>query len=226
MQNQGYSNMSMANTFAGIPSQLSPAIQSTLNTAYDPQQALYKQEYQQTMDRTNAQMAQAGLSFTPWASGVASNASEGFDTNWLATQLGRQTQGAQTIASLVGTGANAANTASSLGSTGATDIAQGAAMPYNAQTSANAQLAAMLPYLTANQQQMAQDYTNYYNASTGNTNAAISAGNANNNYMGQIGLGAGLLANSALGSSLGGMGVSAVTGLGSALGNILLPAML
>src|SRR5208337_3084279 len=146
--------------FAGMPQQLSPAIQATMSTAFDPQNALYKQERQQNADYTNAGLAQSGLSFTPWASGVANQSGQTFDTNWLQSQLARQQTGAATVSSLMGAGEGAANTAYNLGNQGATQMQQGAAMPYNAQTDVNANIAQMLPYLTANQQQQAQDYIN------------------------------------------------------------------
>jgi hypothetical protein len=191
MQQQGYQNVGNANYFAGMPGQLSPAIQATLNTAYDPQNALYNQQHQANADFTNAQMAQSGLSFTPWASGVSNTADQTFNTNWLQTQLGRQQTGANTIASLEGTGANAANTAYSLGNQGATQIQQGGAMPYNTQSGINANTAQMLPYLTANQQQQAQDYINYYNAANANTANSLAAGKAQDSYMSNLGAGIG-----------------------------------
>jgi hypothetical protein len=193
MQQQGYQNVGNANYFAGMPGQLSPAIQATLNTAYDPQNALYNQQHQANSDFTNAQMAQSGLSFTPWASGVSSTADQTFNTNWLQTQLGRQQTGANTVASLEGTSANAANTAYSLGNQGATQIQQGGAMPYDAQTSINANTAQMLPYLTANQQQQAQDYINYYGAANANTVNATNASKAQDSYWANIGAGLGNL---------------------------------
>ena len=194
MQGQGYQNINTANMFASVPGQLSPAIQATLNTAYDPQQQLYKQEHQQAMDQSNAQLAQSGLSYTPWAAGVDSNASNTFNTNWLQTQLGREQTGAQTVSSLLGAGEGAATTGANLGAQGAGQIATGAALPYKTQTGINTDTAAALGNLTAAQQQQVQDYINYYNAATGNTNAAISSGQANNQYASGIGSGIGSMA--------------------------------
>jgi len=191
MQGQGYQNLGMANQFAGLPSQLAPAIQSTYNTAYDPQRALYAQESQANLDRTNAGLAQSGLSYTPWGAGVSNQSGQTFDTNWLATQLGRQQQGADTISSLYGTSAGAANTASTLGNQGAQQVAQGGAMPYGTQTMINQNTSSMLPYLTANQQQMAQDYMQYYAPANENTTNSIRAGNSNNQYMSNVGSGIG-----------------------------------
>ena len=229
MQGQGYQNLSMANQFAGLPSQLAPAIQATYNTAYDPQRALYAQESQSNMDRTNAGLAQSGLSYTPWGAGVSNQSGQTFDTNWLATQLGRQQQGADTISSLYGTSAGAANTAANLGSTGANQISGGAMMPYGAQTTINQNTSAMLPYLTANQQQQAQDYISYYNPANQNTSNAINAGHYQDQYMTDIGTGVGQAAGAAyssgaLGSAATAAG-SAATAAGSAIGDWVWPAM-
>ena len=225
MQGQGYQNINTANMFAGVPSQLSPAISATLSTAYDPQNALYQSEYQKSMDQTNAQLAQSGLSFTPWAAGVTGDAADSFNTSWLQSQLGREQTGASTIAQLLGAGEGAATTGATLGNQGATQIATGAALPYQTQTGINTNTATALGNLTAAQQQQLQDYINYYSAATGNTQAAVQAGQANNQYASNIGLGAGLLANSALGSSMGsGLMSSAGAGigaLGSGLGNLI-----
>lgn len=210
LQAQGNQNIGLSNQFAGVTSQLSPAIQATLNTAYDPQSALYGQQRQQNTDYTNATLAQSGLTNTPWAAGASSQSDQYFNTNWLQTQLGREQTGANTISSLEGTSANAANTAASLGNQGATQIYQGAALPYSTQTQINSDLAQFLPYLTSNQQQQVQDYLSYYGAANQNTANAVQAGNANNQYASGIGSG--------VGSLLGGnMGSSLIKGIGSLL---------
>ncbi len=194
MQQQGQQNINTANMFAGIPGQLSPAVAATLSTAYDPQQQLYSQERQQAIDTANAQNAASGLGFTPWGAGVTNQATTNFDTNWIQTQLGREQTGASTIAQLLGAGEGAAASGASLGAQGAGQIAQGAALPYATQTTMNQNLQPFLSDLTANQQQMAQDYLNYYGAANANTANAISAGAANNQYMTGIGQGIGGLA--------------------------------
>lgn len=194
MQGQGYQNVNTANYLSNIPQQLNPAVMATLNTAYDPQRDLYNQQHQANADYTNASLAQSGLSYTPWASGVGATSDQNFNTNWQATQLGREQTGANTVASLLGAGGTAATTGAQLGQTGATQIAQGGAMPYTTQTGINTDTTAMLPYLTSNQQQQAQDYTAYYNAANANTANATAAGQANNQYMTGIGQGLGGLA--------------------------------
>ncbi len=194
MQSQGYQNVNTANYLSNIPQQLSPAVMATLNTAYDPQSALYNQQHQANADYTNASLAQSGLSFTPWASGVGATSDQTFNTNWQATQLGREQTGANTVASLLGAGGTAATTGAALGNQGATQIAQGGAMPYTTQTGINTDTANMLSYLTSNQQQQAQDYTAYYNAANANTANATAAGQANNQYATNIGSGLGSMA--------------------------------
>jgi len=202
MQQQGGQNVATANTFAGTPQQLAPFIQSTLNTAYDPQSALYSQERQANTDYSNAALAQSGLSFTPWATGVSTNADQTFNTNWTATQLGREQAGAGTAATLLGAGEGAATTGAALGNQGAGQIAQGAALPYEAQTGINQDIASMLPYLTANQQQQVQDYLSYYGAANQNASNAVSSGQAQDKYATGIGSGVGQLFGGSLGSSI------------------------
>jgi hypothetical protein len=200
MQQQGAQNVNTANQFAGVPQQLSPAIQATLNTAYDPMNALYGQQHQQNADFTNASLAQSGLGFSPWASGVQSQSDQTFNTNWLSTQLGREQTGANTIGQLLSASGGAAQTGATLGNQGAQQIAQGGAMPYNAQTGINTQLAQMLPYLTSNQQAQNQAYTSYYGAANQNNANAVNAGIANNQYATGIGQGIGTLGALGLGA--------------------------
>jgi len=210
LQAQGAQNIGTSNMFAGVPGQLSPAIQATLNTAYDPQQQLYGQEHQANTDFTNATLASSGLGFTPWAAGVGAQSDQYFNTNWLQSQLGREQTGANTIAGLLGAGTGAATTGAALGAQGAGQIAQGGALPYQTQTGINTDLAQFLPLLTANQQQQLQDYLSYYSAANANTANAVQAGMANNQYATGIGSGLGALFG-------GNMGASLVKGVGSLL---------
>jgi hypothetical protein len=200
LQAQGVQNIGNSNVFAGVPQQLSPAVAATLNTAYDPQDALRAQMYQQSMDQTNAQLAQSGLSFTPWAAGVTNNNANTFGTNWLQSQLGREQTGAATIAQLLSAGEGAATTGAQLGAQGAGQIASGALLPYQTQTGINQNTAQALGNLTAAQQQQVQDYQAYVNAANAQAANAISAGNDNNQYMASIGSGIGTAAGLGLGA--------------------------
>lgn len=63
-----------------------------LNTAFDPQQTLYNQQYQQNLDQTNAINAMNGVN-GPYAAGVSDLANLNFNTNWQNQQLGREATG-------------------------------------------------------------------------------------------------------------------------------------
>jgi hypothetical protein len=191
---QGGANLNNANAFQGIPQSLLPFVQSTLNTGFDPQNALYGQQHQANTDFTNAALSQRGLGATPWGAGVSSMSDQYFNTNWLNTLLGRQQTAAGTAGQLLGAGEGAATTGANLGQTGAGQLAFGAAMPYEVSTGINTDLASFLPYLTSNQQQQIGDYLNYYGQANQNNANAINAGKAQdaaNLAMGQ-GIGGGL----------------------------------
>ena len=79
------------------------AAQQTLNTAYDPQNALYAQQYQQNQDQANVVNAQNGVSGTPYGAGVVNQADTNFNIDWQNAQLQRQATGAQTAATDIGT---------------------------------------------------------------------------------------------------------------------------
>ena len=79
------------------------AAQQTLNTAYDPQNALYAQQYQLNQDQANVVNAQNGVSGTPYGAGVVNQADTNFNIDWQNAQLQRQATGAQTAATDVGT---------------------------------------------------------------------------------------------------------------------------
>jgi len=196
--NQGQGNLQSASYFQGVPQQLQPAIAATLQTAYDPQQNLYQSQLQSAMDKANVFNANAGLSTSPYGVGLMQEAQQNFDTNWLQSQLGRETQGAQTINSLLGASGTAATAGANLGTTGAQQILAGYGQPYTTSSGINQQTASMLPYLTALPQQQAQDYMAYYGAANQNTANQIAAGSAQDKSLSGLGQG--------LGSLLGGIG--------------------
>lgn len=218
---QGGANLANAGQFQGIPQSILPFVQSTLNTGFDPQNALYGQKHQENTDFTNAALSQRGLGATPWGVGVQSMSDQYFNTNWLDTLLGRQQTAANTAGGLIGAAGNAANTGASLGAQGAGQLASGAALPYSVSTGINTDLAGFLPYLTSNQQQQVNDYLNYYGAANQNTANAVAAGKARDTagqFLGQ-GIGGGLSwlfggsgGQGGFGSSLGGRGLNYLFG--------------
>ena len=100
-----------------------------LQTGFDPQNALYNTDYQQTTDQQNAINAQNGVAGTPYAAGVTGLVGNNFNLNWLNQALGRQ----QTAAGTASTLSNTANTdytgASNLGQAGINTQASASALP-------------------------------------------------------------------------------------------------
>lgn len=206
-QQLGGQTLNNSQQFAGVPTQLAPYIQQTLNTAYDPQSALYNQYRQQNQDTTNADLASRGLAYSPYGAGVAATSNQQFDTNWLQTLLNREQTGMNTAATGIQAGEGAANTASTLGQAGVTDIAQGAALPYTVSTGINQDLASTVPFLTSNQQQQIGDYLGYYGQANANTANSIAAGKAQDQADQALGQGIGTL----MGNLFSGTGTKALS---------------
>lgn len=214
--NQGNVNLNNATQFQGIPQSILPFVQSTLNTGFDPQNALYNQQHQANTDFTNAALSQRGLGSTPWGAGVSSMSDQYFNTNWLDTLLGRQSTAANTAGSLIGSAGTGATTGAGLGAQGASQIAQGSALPYTVSTGINTDLSSFLPYLTSNQQQQLTDYLGYYGQANANNANAVNAGKAQDTASQFLGQGIG----SGLSWLFGGSGGSG--GFGSSIGGKLL----
>lgn len=160
----GQTNSQIPLSYTGITSnpQLMAGLQ-TLATAYDPQQTLYNQQYQQQMDQQNAINAMNGVAGSPYAAGVSGQANQNFNTNWQNNQLQRQVTGlgaydsaasaaAQNIAALTGASTNNYSTLANTAATTATDASNLGIAGLNTQASA-----AQLPYDLYLQQQQAQE---------------------------------------------------------------------
>jgi hypothetical protein len=66
------------------------AANQILQTGFDPQQALYNQQAQQTQSNSNATNAMYGLSESPYGAGVANQNQTNFNIDWQNAQLARQ----------------------------------------------------------------------------------------------------------------------------------------
>ncbi len=64
-----------------------------LNTAFDPQRALYDRTHQQLIDQNNAINAQSGVAGSPYGAGLTQQANENFNIDWQNQQLNRQIAG-------------------------------------------------------------------------------------------------------------------------------------
>ncbi len=78
---------------AGQDANLMGAGGQILNTAFDPQQALYAQQYQQLQDQTNSTSAMNGVAGSPYAAGIANTNNNNFNIDWQNAQLQRQIAG-------------------------------------------------------------------------------------------------------------------------------------
>lgn len=157
-----------------------PYAQQTLQTGFDPQNALYNQSFQQNTDQTRAAEAARGIAMTPYGAGVESQSNLNFNNQWQNQQLARQGQAAQTAGALT----NAGGAATTLG---LNTLQQGAQLPYaTSNTIGNNQNTAIGAYggfgntaSTIPQQQIA-DYLQYLGL--GNQSAGVN----NQNYANQI----------------------------------------
>ena len=103
---------------------------SIMNTAFDPQNALYAQLLNQNQNQANVQNSMSGVGTTPYGAGVADQSNQNFNINWQNQQLGRQATGLQGAESAYGA-------AQPLGNAGQSALVQSAMLPY-ATTAAGA----------------------------------------------------------------------------------------
>jgi hypothetical protein len=187
----------------GASQSLLPYAQQTLQTGFDPQQALYNQQFQQNTDQTRAAEAARGIAMTPYGAGVENMSDINFNNQWQNQQLGRQQTAASTAEGL--TGAAGTGTTSGLNT-----LQQGAQLPYaTANTIGNNALSAYGTVAGLQQPQIA-DYLQYLglgNSSSAANNAIYSSQlTAQQNQFNQ---------QQTLGKNLG----TSISGLGTYFGN-------
>jgi hypothetical protein len=138
----GAGEIGAGQSLQALSGQISGAIPGTLATGYDPQGALYNQQYALTTEQQSAINAANGVAGSPFGAGLTGQAGQNFNLGWQNNEQSRQ------LAALSGAG-SAAQTASGLDTAGAN--LQGLGL----QTE---QTSGMLPYQTynANQQNIAQ----------------------------------------------------------------------
>ena len=78
---------------------------AVLNTAFDPQQALYNQTLAQTQAQQNAANAAAGVGTTPYGAGLQDQNLQNFNIAWQQQQLQNQISGLGAAGSAYGQGA-------------------------------------------------------------------------------------------------------------------------
>lgn len=179
----------------GAAGQLYGAGGSLLNTAFDPQSALYNRTQQQNQDQTGALLAASGVGATPYGQAVAAQNNENFNIDWQNQQLQRQLQGVQGAEGAFGQGA-------SQGNIGAQATLGGGQLPY---TTANSILGSGLSAL-GTQQGLDQGVTGAADQYLGLTNQGY--GNQLGQYNAQEQQFSGML--NGLGSILGYGGSSSI----------------
>lgn len=95
-----------------------------LNTAFDPQGALYQRMAGQTADRANAINSMYGLGSSPYGAGLANDASRNFNIDWQNNLLNRQATG-------LGSAGNAFGQSLGLGQGGLNTYYTASNLPYN-----------------------------------------------------------------------------------------------
>ena len=103
-----------ANTAITAGNSLVPYATQTLNTAYDPQNANYNNQFATQQQQSNVNNAANGVSGTPYAAGVTNAGDNAFNLAWQQQQLANQQTGANTASTLLGQQANNATTGANL----------------------------------------------------------------------------------------------------------------
>jgi hypothetical protein len=119
--------MQGAQAIQGGAQQLQQGAGAVMNTAFDPQSALYQRYLQQLQQQSQAGYAQSGVGSSPYAAGLMDQNLQNFNTTWQAQQLQNQIAG-------LGAAGTAQNLASGMFQA-APSLAYGSAqMPYAAST--------------------------------------------------------------------------------------------
>jgi hypothetical protein len=151
MQNAGQSAFNTGGVLQG-------AAGNVLNTAFDPQSALYQKYLQNTQQQSQAMNAQSGIASSPYAAGLNAQTLQNFNIGWQAQQLQNQIAGLNAASSAYGQGAT-------LQQGGASEYAAGAQLPYSTynqiQQAPFAALSQLQQYGAAGSQLPQQQVTDY-----------------------------------------------------------------
>lgn len=131
MGQQGAQNAFGAGQFqTGAGMSLVPYAGQIMNTAFDPQQALYARTVQQLQDQIRASGAARGIGMSPYGAGVENKGLSDFNIDWANQQLGRQTQGAGAAGALIGQAGQQIDQGQALQNTAPGLMQSATAMPY------------------------------------------------------------------------------------------------
>lgn len=139
-----------------------------MQTAFDPQQALYTQTLQNTEQQQNAQNALSGVGTSPYGGGLMNQALQNFNTAWQQQQLQNQLQGLQGATGALQVGGQLAQGGQQMAAQAPLQYLQAGAMPYSTYSGiGQGQLGALTQtgqYGAAagtQSNQQIQDYLNY-----------------------------------------------------------------
>ncbi len=130
-QNAALNSYGAGQGLQGQAAGLGGAAGQVLNTAFDPQSALYARTVQQLQDQTRASEAARGVSTSPYGAGVENKAMSDFNIDWAGQQLGRQTQGLGAAGTALGQGASLVGQGQNMMNTAGPQYNASSAMPYN-----------------------------------------------------------------------------------------------
>lgn len=112
---QAATNLGQSSTLQNAANTGLNAGNAVLNTAFDPQNALYNRTAQQTQDQTRVAEAARGITSSPYGAGVEASAMNNFNIDWQNAQLARQTQGLTSYNQTQGAAGTGSTTAANLG---------------------------------------------------------------------------------------------------------------
>ena len=149
---------------------LNAAALQTLNTATDPQNALYNRTKAQVTDAANVANAMNGLSGSPFGAGVADAVNQNFNINWQNNQLQRDATGMAAAGTAMTTAQNVGSNAA--GATGLSGAIPNAAYLTNLKNAGAAldTYGASQDKANANTQTAVQDFQTYLNEGANQSN--------------------------------------------------------
>lgn len=159
--NAANDQFSTGQQLTGAGMSLVPYATPIMNAAFDPQQDLYKQQYQQMQDQSGVNNARNGVAGTPYGAGLDNQASINFNNQWQNQQLQRMVTGAQGAEGLINTGAQGAIAGQSLEGGAGQAYSTAANSPYNTSLQALSTLSGQGIQAQQIPQQSINDYLAY-----------------------------------------------------------------
>jgi hypothetical protein len=198
-----------ASSLFGLGATGAPYGSQILQTGFDPQKALYNQQFNQQQQQSNAINSMYGLGSSPAGAGLAAQNATNFNIDWQQSQLQREATAAQGYGNLVNATGAANAGGADLGTAANGMLVQAGAQPYGAYSTIQGNNASALNTLST-------DTQNAYglDANTLNALAAYLKLGQSATSVGQAGAAQNAANNTALGSALG----SGLSGLSNLFG--------